>query len=246
MPDLSGVDLLNLGCGYKTADVPGVANVDFGIFQRIAVSPVLRILAPLVVGPDRMSKLKRAMHSNLVVYDISKGIPADDRSVGAVYHSHMLEHLDREVATKFMLEVRRVLRPGGIHRIAVPDLELSIRRYLHHLETGRPSDHDSYIADILEQSVRREAAGTRTKKRSRRFVENLLLGDARKRGETHQWMYDEMNLAELFERTGFTDIRRCSFGQSSIKRWADYRLEVDDKNEEYKPGSMYMEASVVT
>ena len=155
-----------------------------------------------MIGAERTERL-RSIGENIVVHDLSKGIPAADSSVDAVYHSHMLEHLDREVAEGFMREVRRVLRPGGIQRISVPDLEGYVRAYLTDLESDNGgADHDSYVAPILEQSVRREAHGTSLQSKPRRIAENLIMGDARRRGETHQWMYDHRNLTELLERDG--------------------------------------------
>jgi predicted SAM-dependent methyltransferase len=242
--DVSGAALLNLGCGYKTTDAEGVVNIDFGVFLRIATAPVLRNLSPFIVGRGRIEKLRR-LGGNILVYDISSGIPAADNSVAAVYHSHMLEHLDRDVAVEFMREVARVLRPGGIHRIAVPDLEYSVRRYIEHLESDDQAEaHDTYIGAMLEQSVRREAAGTSAQTGGRRILERLVLGDARKRGETHQWMYDYKSLSELLSRTGFTNIRRYRFGESAVPHWTDYKLEFNESGGEYKPHSLYVEALV--
>ena len=242
MTDVSGAKLLNLGCGYKTSTAPGVVNIDWGIYQRIGRSPVLRRLAPYVIGAERTERL-RSIGENIVVHDLSKGIPAADSSVDAVYHSHMLEHLDREVAEGFMREVKRVLRPGGIQRISVPDLEGYVRAYLADLESSDGgAEHDLYVAPILEQSVRREAHGTSLQSKPRRIVENLLMGDARRRGETHQWMYDHKNLAELLERTGYSDVLRVSFDESAIPDWDAYGLDRNDSGGEYKPESLYVEA----
>jgi predicted SAM-dependent methyltransferase len=49
-------------------------------------------------------------------------IPCADDSAAAVYGSYMIEHLDRAEARAFLGEVRRILRPGGVLRIAAPDL----------------------------------------------------------------------------------------------------------------------------
>ena len=54
-----------------------------------------------------------------MVHDLSKGIPFDDNSVDVVYHSHLLEHIDRKNVPTFLKEIRRVLKPRGIHRIVV-------------------------------------------------------------------------------------------------------------------------------
>lgn len=186
------------------------------------------------------------MPENIVTHDLRKGIPFADDSVGAVYHSHVLEHIDRDQADGFMAEIRRVLRPGGIHRVVVPDLETLVRRYVEDLDqdSDPDQDHDQRVAAILEQSVRREAQESAMKKPLRRRLENLVLGDARKRGETHQWMYDRVNLAELLARNGFEEITPMPFDQSAIPDWQTIgqRLDFDDEGVEHRDHSLYMEA----
>jgi len=238
--------VLNLGCGTKTSPHPDVVNVDWSIYLRIRRRPWLSSLALLVLDETRRDRL-RALPPNIRVHNLANGIPFDDHSVDVVYHSHLLEHLDRDVAERFMLEVRRVLRSGGIQRIVVPDLEAICRDYLDHLERGAEkrsewSRHDEYVAALIEQSVRREAYGSSQQGSVRRSFENALIGDARRRGETHQWMYDWMNLSALLGRTGFARIERHRFKTSEVARWVEYGLDVDEHGYEYKPGSLYVEA----
>ena len=170
-----------------------------------------------------------------------------DDSVDAVYHSHVLEHLDREAVPGFLADVRRVLREGGIHRVVVPDLELVARRYLNHFEAcstdqADPEGHEAYISDIIEQMVRREAHGTSQQPAMRRRIENVILGDARRRGETHQWMYDKWSLAHVLSTAGFRDVGVVGHRTSGIPGWDEIGLDRDDRSGEYKPGSLYMEA----
>ena len=73
-------------------------------------------------------------NDNIKVWNLSKGIPFDSATVDGVYHSHMLEHLDFDTARKFLLECKRVLKPGGIMRIVVPDFEILCQKYLSHIE----------------------------------------------------------------------------------------------------------------
>ena len=70
------------------------------------------------------------MAGELLPHDLRRGIPFPDGSVDAVYHSHVLEHIDRSAVPGCLAEIRRVLRIGGVHRIVVPDLELVVRNYL--------------------------------------------------------------------------------------------------------------------
>lgn len=90
--------VLNLGCATKTSGHPSVVNIDWSILLRIRSNPVLKVLAPVLLNGTR---LKRFQHlpDNLLVHDLSRGIPFPDASVDVVYHSHMLEHLGRPSST---------------------------------------------------------------------------------------------------------------------------------------------------
>jgi SAM-dependent methyltransferase len=247
MPQARTIKLLNLGCGYKTSAHPEVINLDWSIALRFKKNPLLRPFAPLFFRGERWKRY-RALPENILVHDLSRGLPFPANSAQAVYHSHLLEHLDQAAAQIFLREIKRVLQPGGVVRIAVPDFEKLARAYLAHLECCEHDDdararHDAYIAAMIEQCVRREAAGTRKQSPLRRWLENLVLGDARQRGEIHQWMYDRINLGELLLRAGFREPRVQSFDASAIPQWNEYGLERNESGGEYKPDSFYMEAS---
>jgi predicted SAM-dependent methyltransferase len=231
--------ILNLGCGTRTS--PMTVNIDFSIYQRLRASNGGRTAAKLLLKGERRARFD-AMSDNIVVHNLRKGIPAESNSVDAVYHSHTLEHIDRADVPGFMSEVLRVLKPGGIHRIVVPDLEQVVRVYLADLEAER-DNHDSTIEPFLEQAVRRAAFGTSEQAPLRQWIENLLLGDARRRGETHQWMYDSLNLAQMLEANGFTDICCVDEKTSAIPGWDEIGLDVHDDGSPYKPGSLWMEAT---
>ena len=236
--------ILNLGCGYRTSTA--AINIDWALPLRLKSSPLGRRVAPLMVRGARR-ELYDAMRGDLLAHDLRKGVPFPADSADAVYHSHVLEHIDRPAVPGFLAEVRRVLRPGGIHRIVVPDLELAARGYLASLEAaiGGASPcphHDQTVHALLEQSVRREPAGSAQQRPSLRRVENLVLGDARKRGETHQWMWDRVNLAAVLDEAGFTDIEVVDFQTSSIPGWSSTGLDQDPDGSEYRPGSLYIEA----
>ena len=75
----------------------------------------------------------------------------------------------------------------------------------------------------------------------RRRVENLLLGDARKRGQTHQWMYDRLNLAQALEAAGFVQVEQVDEHTSGFPGWDELGLDVLEDGSPYMPGSLYME-----
>jgi ubiquinone/menaquinone biosynthesis C-methylase UbiE len=184
---------------------------------------------------------------SVIVHNLRKGIPFGDQTVDAVYHSHMLEHIDRNAVAGFLKEVHRVLKPGGIHRVCVPDLEYLVAAYYESLQRCRSGEgvegHDLFVSDLLEQSVRRESVGLVGQTGFRQFVERKLLGDARARGETHQWMYDAYNLSAILAEADFQNIQRKEWNESSIGDWKEIGLEVSDGGTEYKPHSVYVECT---
>lgn len=108
---------------------------------------------------------------DVMAHDLSKGIPLPDASCDVAYHSHVLEHLRRADALPFMRECYRVLKPGGILRVAVPDLERICRIYLQKLEAASKGDallctpsasRDDYewiMLEMYDQTVREESGG---------------------------------------------------------------------------------------
>jgi hypothetical protein len=235
--------LLNLGCGTKCS--PRAVNIDWSISLRLKASPLGRLAARALLTGERRRRFE-AIPDSIVVHNLARSIPCPDGGADAIYHSHLLEHLDRDLAPAFLRRIFAKLKPGGILRIVVPDLHAAVLNYLRSYETCRAAattaKHDETVAAIIEQSVRREAFGTSRQSPLRRRVENLLLGDARRRGETHKWCYDEVNLTELLKAAGFGEVRRMTFDSSSIPDWAIHGLDTDAHGGEYKPGSLYLEA----
>lgn len=148
--------LLNLGCGVRTH--PDWVNIDFSLRSRLRSVPLLR---DLFGGPNP---------PGYVNYDLRHGIPYPDASATVVYSSHVLEHLDPGDARGFVVEMRRALRPGGIVRIVVPDLEVAARRYLTALDAWRSADHsrdaelryDWSVIWLIDQMVRTRPGGIMT------------------------------------------------------------------------------------
>jgi SAM-dependent methyltransferase len=112
---------LHLGCGTRTpADW---LNVDAALGARLAK---LRPLRPLLraIGAFRLE-----WSDAIVIHDLRRPFPWPDASAEAIYSSHTLEHLSKRDGARFLDECARVLAPGGVLRIAVPDLALVIADY---------------------------------------------------------------------------------------------------------------------
>lgn len=98
-------------------------------------------------------------------YDIRDTLPFLSQEIDVCYSSHVLEHLSREQAKSFLTDCDRVLKPGGIIRIVVPDLEMIARTYLQCLEevaSGKfstESNYDWMILELLDQGIREFPGG---------------------------------------------------------------------------------------
>jgi len=101
----------------------------------------------------------------VIAHDLSTGIPLENDSCDVVYHSHVLEHIRRPDALPFIRECRRVLKPGGVLRIAVPDLERICRLYIQKLDAAlegdaaAAADYNWMLLEMYDQTVREKSGG---------------------------------------------------------------------------------------
>ena len=103
--------------------------------------------------------------AGVIAHDLRRGIPLEDSSCDAVYHSNVLEHLRRNEAQGLMRECHRVLKSGGVLRVGVPDIERLCRLYLETLEAvrgGKPGASHNYewiMLELYDQTARERTGG---------------------------------------------------------------------------------------
>jgi predicted SAM-dependent methyltransferase len=101
----------------------------------------------------------------VIEHDIRKNLPYPNEYFDACYSSHVIEHMMKNEASNVINECYRVLKPDGIIRIVIPDLELIARAYLNSLEKvvsgeeAAESDYDWMIIELLDQLVRSYSGG---------------------------------------------------------------------------------------
>lgn len=133
---MAAEEFLNVGCGRRFSRDPRWLNVD---------------LVPAVPEVRQI--------------DVQDGLPFPADTFAAVYHSHVLEHLDPSAGLAMLRECHRILQPGGILRVVVPDLETIARCYLARLDEARAGNAGAEgryrwaVAELLDQMVRRVSGG---------------------------------------------------------------------------------------
>lgn len=186
---------LHLGCGLHSP--AGWLNVDGSIQAVLARHGWLkRALVRARLLPPKQAQIPWGR--NVLRLDLSRPLPlASDRFV-AVYASHTLEHLYLDRARQLLRECLRVLVPGGVCRMVVPDLASFVQRYL-----ALRARHDPAAADRLMELINAHP----------REAPSGLLGWYHRLCDrhTHKWMYDGESLAAAFRAAGFeqVELRGC-------------------------------------
>jgi predicted SAM-dependent methyltransferase len=147
-----------------------------------------------------------------VAWNLANKLPFESASVDAVFHEHLLEHLPLQAGAGFMRECHRVLKPGGILRVGVPDAGRLIRSYAGdrvYLEDRHPGRPSGMLA-----------------------VQELFYW------HRHCAMFDTETLCLFFRASGFPDPRECEFGETDIDQVPDTERRRDQTlyMEARKPG----------
>ncbi len=189
---------LHLGAFDQAA--PGWLNTDVTPHLLVARVPGLAhaLHRSGTIGEERWAAYSSGAFRSLRYLDVSRRLRFPDATFDCIYASHLLEHLHPDVAENCLREAHRVLRPGAILRLAVPDLDQMVAAY-------DPADPDEFLWGIYQGRGRRA-----------------------KRTARHWWHYNEASLGALLRRIGFREARRCEFRegrcpdlqQIETRRWS--------------------------
>lgn len=137
----------------------------------------------------------------------------DNDSVDLIYSSHVFEYFDREKGSKVLKEWYRVLKEGGILRIAVPDFEQMARLY---------SEGKFPLENFLGPLYGKMKMG--------------MKGPNEENSPTiyHKTVYDFSSLKELLEKTGFKNIRKYDW------KTTNPHDKIDDHSQSYLPSKEFI------
>lgn len=161
--------------------------------------------------------------ADVIVCDLTKGIPFPDNEFDVVYHSHILEHFAKDKAPLFLKECYRVLKLGGIIRIAVPDIEQIIKEYTINLNNALKNEsiykYDWIMIELFDQFSRRSSGGM-----MREFIKNA--------GEDElDYIYKRIGQeASLIRKSNLIELKRPFYKKIksafSYGKWNDLFLKI--------------------
>ena len=188
---------LNLGSG-QTA-VPNWINLDRSpniLLDRIPGAKRLLFRAG-VLAEGHMQPWDR----EVIRHDIRK-LRYADNSVEAIYSSHTLEHLYLREAERVIAECVRVLQPGGILRLALPDVEHFARQLLAGDSVAGQDAGRYFNSRLLAHPEDRPTLSGRLKS---------AVG-----GHIHRWQPSAPLVRHLMVDAGLVDVRDCEFRQGNL------------------------------
>lgn len=138
---------LHLGAFNRSVD--GWVNTDVTPHIWISKIPFLPFILRKMnlMSVERYQEHKGKKFSQLKYLNLTKPLPYSPESVEAIFSSHVLEHLFMDEVENLMPEIYRVLKPGGVCRIVVPDLDKIVALYC-------PEDPREFLTEIFEISSR--------------------------------------------------------------------------------------------
>lgn len=159
---------------------------------------------------------------NVLAHNLLNGIPFKNETFEVVYHSHVLEHFSQKDGIIFLRECFRVLKPNGLIRIAVPDLEVIAREYIKNLELALEGNDEASLdyewikLEMYDQTVRNKSGGNMVEFLSQEKIPNetYVFGRLGEEARNIQKMY--LNKSNL--TTSTFPIRLILFSKKIIKR----------------------------
>jgi predicted SAM-dependent methyltransferase len=132
-----------------------------------------------------------AGHPTELAWNLLRPLPFPSGTADAVFHEHVLEHFSLSDGLRLIDDCFRVLRPGGVLRIGVPD------------------------AGAYAHSYTRAGDGIIERERPGRPTPMMALAEIFY-FHGHKWMYDAETLAYVMSAAGFTNVVERPFGESAI------------------------------
>lgn len=197
--------LVNIGCGFTAGE--SWLNFD-------ASPTLLYEKAPFLTTIYKKNEVP--FPKNVKYGDITKRRLCTPDTADAVFASHVFEHLAHDEMQNALQNIFAMLKPGGIFRLIVPDLENRARKYIENVDKKRSKASLEFIS----------ATGMGIKNSPKTLIRKLtrLFGHSQ-----HLWMYDMISMESELEQVGFVNVRKCFLMTATSKNSRRSKRKKDSK-----------------
>lgn len=134
-----------------------------------------------------------------VYLDATKPLPFSSNTFDCIFSEHMIEHIPIAAAQRFCSECARILRPGGVLRVATPDMAFLFALW----RNDNPDMHEAYILNATKHF--RDYPSLANKCAT---INNFFYNWG------HSFIYDEETLSHILLQGGLGDVECVKAGES--------------------------------
>ncbi|OAN48186.1 hypothetical protein A6A04_05410 [Paramagnetospirillum marisnigri] len=166
-PPIPGPRYLNIGSGEKPTE--GFVNADFYKTRLFA----------------KWRRKDKKFDPNWMV-DLRRPLKCGDGHFDGIFTEHVIEHMQPMEALVLLRELHRILKPGGVLRLIVPDADIYVRAYLGEVPQDFPFADVQDRTDILAQLTQEHG---------------------------HQSIWNAEIMAKVLAAAGFAQVEKAAFRQ---------------------------------
>ena len=114
----------------------------------------------------RLTSAHLSEQPSLINHPLNHPLPLPDQWFDGIYSFHVIEHLNPGANERFMRDIHRLLKPGGIYRVSTPDLEFLATEYLQRLHDqmafASVENYARYrwaVCNLIDQCAREVSGG---------------------------------------------------------------------------------------
>lgn len=149
----------------------------------------------------------------VILLDVNFRLPFEDNVFDYIYSEHMIEHISYEKVSYMFQECYRVLKPGGIIRVATPDLHFLIDL----LNPNKTDIQQRYIRWAIDTYILQFNGDRPNNTCDKSIYNETFVINNFFTAWGHKFIYDFDTLKNLLESIGFEHIIRCECGRSDHK-----------------------------
>ncbi len=150
---------------------------------------------------------------DILYMDITKPFPFQDNFFKYIFSEHVCEHITFKDYISSLSEIHRVLKPGGVYRVAMPTLDFLLNLYdkpnnaLHSKYIQWSNDSFGFADQCLKSFTSKDLAVITLNN----FMHNW----------GHKFIYSNEMTEHILKIAGFRNVKRCNIGESHYPELRD-------------------------